>query len=177
MNSEELDIVSPLDPHYLDEVRKLGNSMRDKYYDQHKACPECGSTRNCQSYVGYIMDLRNPEEYNDKNRAKCNDCNWVGTVHDLVKAKKYSLIGIRYDYTPNSYTGTSETTTERTVVATFDSKEMAEAYVKKACLKKAKNPTWSSPLSFKAKSLLGTYSYAEIECDDSNDEPVHNPIL
>ncbi len=175
MNNE--DIIHPFDSNYLDELRRLHEGMRNQYYLRHNACPECGYTKTRQTYAGYVMDLANPEAYQDKNKAACNKCNWAGTVHDMVPAKRYELIATRWEYTPNSYTGEAEQRTETEVVATFDTKEMAEAYIKKSSLKKPKTNNWSSDNKFKAKSLLSGFTDTEIRiCVEPESYP-HNPTL
>ena len=88
----------------------------------------------------------------------------------------YELIGIRHDYTPNSYAGGCDEVIQREILATFDTQLHAEEYVKKSKLKKPRGSIWSSPLNFKSKSLLGNYSYAEIE--EHRDQAIpHSPVL
>lgn len=56
---------------------------RDAYYAKHQRCPSCHGTKSEQTLVGYTFDMSKPEEYRDENRARCSNCGWVGTVHNL----------------------------------------------------------------------------------------------
>lgn len=53
---------------------------RSDYYKEHKCCPKCGNSKIVTTCVGYL-DI-------DRNRASCNECHWMGIVHDLVPEKK-----------------------------------------------------------------------------------------
>ena len=57
--------------------------LRDKYYENHKACPICKSKHTCQTLVGYTFDSRYPELHKDENSTTCQ-CGWTGIVHDLI---------------------------------------------------------------------------------------------
>lgn len=57
--------------------------MRE-YRENHTYCPECGSCKNHQTLMGYVMDINHPEDFKDLNRVSCIECDWTGTVHDLV---------------------------------------------------------------------------------------------
>lgn len=59
--------------------------FRKEYYDSHKSCPRCGSQHTVQTLLGYTLDCSNLQAYRDENRARCGDCGWTGTVHELVK--------------------------------------------------------------------------------------------
>lgn len=91
------------------------------------------------------------------------------------RCSMYYLIGIRYDYTPNSYTGKSEESETRDIIASFDTEDLASEYIRYSKLKSPKREIWSSDMPFKKKSLLGSYSYAEIEEYIPEDYP-HNPV-
>ena len=56
------------------------------YHRQHAACPQCGAVDNEQTCVGYIPIPGHEDEYQDRNRVRC-ECGWVGIVHDLVPEK------------------------------------------------------------------------------------------
>lgn len=55
-----------------------------KYNDEHYCCPKCGSRNFSCTLAGYIVDTDHPEEYKDKNRVECHNCNWEGIYHDLA---------------------------------------------------------------------------------------------
>jgi hypothetical protein len=67
--------------------RKKLKEFREQYYIDHKACPKCGYTGTCSTYVGYIpvIDANYEIKYKDENRVTCNKCHWEGITHDLVK--------------------------------------------------------------------------------------------
>lgn len=76
-------------------MNKFKNSS--EYYEYHKCCPTCYCDKTCQTLVGYIW---NPDvEFIDNNEAECGNCQWVGTVHDLVPSqiKKVKLTGEQID--------------------------------------------------------------------------------
>lgn len=54
--------------------------LSEFYYEQHAACPACGSDSIKKTCIGCLGDK-------DTNRAKCCTCKWVGIVHDLVPQK------------------------------------------------------------------------------------------
>lgn len=54
----------------------------DIYYQEHIACPICGSDSIETSLVGYYS-----VPHKDKNTAKCL-CGWKGIVDDLVPIKE-----------------------------------------------------------------------------------------
>lgn len=63
-----------------EEVEKLKQGYID-YYNNHKACPQCGKTDICSTTGPW-----GPTPYQrgiDTNKAWC-DCGWQGTVNDLV---------------------------------------------------------------------------------------------
>lgn len=65
-----------------DDDKKYMKLMKE-YHNSHRNCPECGSLPSYSTYMGYILDLRCPQNYKDLNTVKC-DCGWKGIVHDLV---------------------------------------------------------------------------------------------
>jgi ribosomal protein L32 len=62
------------------------HSALQEYRRAHRACPECGGVWIRRKMVGFNMF--DPTTYRDENRAICDDCQWVGTVHDLVPVKE-----------------------------------------------------------------------------------------
>lgn len=69
--------------------KKAGKASIKRYCEQHKACPECGSTSTCQTHCGYIIPVidengkvTNEDSYKNENSATCK-CGWKGIVHDL----------------------------------------------------------------------------------------------
>jgi hypothetical protein len=89
------------------------------------------------------------------------------------------LWGIRTDYHQERIGGDFEPNEVRELVATFNTREMAESYVSAA---KRKNPprrtAFSRPTTFLKKSLLGYYDGVEIESMEEPDyPPPHNPTL
>jgi len=68
--------------------RIVGDAFKNAYHKDHCACPLCGSTKNCQTYVGYIVHVDNgvvlnADEFKDENNILCK-CGWKGIVHELV---------------------------------------------------------------------------------------------
>jgi hypothetical protein len=57
---------------------------REAYYDKRKRCPCCYGTWLSQTLVGYTFDMSKPEEFEDRNEARCQACGWVGLVHDMT---------------------------------------------------------------------------------------------
>ena len=68
--------------------RRPLKEARDRYYGQHKCCPQCASPRHTSTYMGYIMVLGREGEYKDENHVKCSDCGWKGITHDLKPRKE-----------------------------------------------------------------------------------------
>ena len=86
--------------------------------------------------------------------------------------KKWIIIGYRREFDYGCYDHCSceyEMIEEK--VATFDSKKMAEDYVKKSKLK-----SLGSGRIFRAKSLLSIFNYVEVEEYDPESFP-HNPTI
>lgn len=78
---------APYIPILLTEPRPMNDEytlFMNEYNRLHSHCPECGSTSNVQTLVGYILDLSKKEEYKDRNGCSCCCCGWTGIVHDLV---------------------------------------------------------------------------------------------
>lgn len=86
---------------------------------------------------------------------------------------KIALYGIKITYTPST-DGSCHEDVERTLVATFDTFEMAKAYVKKSRLKKPRRNTWMNDVHFRANSLLRDCGDYEIEIVENHNVP-HNP--
>ena len=76
----------------------------------------------------------------------------------------YELIGISRG---NRYSDYKEE-----VVATFDSREKALEYIKKA---KLKQPKWHR--TFKCGTLLSCYDYTEVQGKEEIIDPPHNPEI
>lgn len=63
-------------------MSKEYNIFMDKYEEEHKCCPKCGSESYTTTYMGYILDMDNKESYKDENRCTCKDCGDVHITHD-----------------------------------------------------------------------------------------------
>lgn len=66
-----------------DNEKSKSASIQERYYDNHKRCPNCGNTKLSQTYVGFI--IQSPHD-TDTNKVTCK-CGWTGIVHDLVEDK------------------------------------------------------------------------------------------
>jgi len=86
----------------------------------------------------------------------------------------YVIIGTIIDYHQTVIGGSFEEFEKTEKIATFDTKEAAEEYIKKSKLKTPKRAFFSSEKPFKMKSLLWECTYAEIE---EYNEPPHNPQI
>lgn len=86
---------------------------------------------------------------------------------------KVQIVGYRTDheYGYGGWTGCKEDIRE--IIATFDNKKDALAYIKNSRLK---NPS-DKGRPFKQKSLLSPFEDAEIEELTENDPPPHNPSM
>ena len=62
------------------------SSIKDKWYNDHKCCPECGSEDLTKSIVAVVE--KNGEFRDDVNTAKCNKCGWKGMVKNLTPSKE-----------------------------------------------------------------------------------------
>lgn len=85
----------------------------------------------------------------------------------------FELVGIRIYHTPYSYAGQISHNITKEVVATFDTLEAAEKYIK--CNKLAKIQqlcSWDSGRGFKKRSLLAGFTWAEVR---ERDAVPHNP--
>jgi len=65
------------------------NKFMKQYYENHKYCPKCGSTGHSSTYVGYILDMQNKDNYKDLNTCVCRQCGNVHTTHDRIKTFNY----------------------------------------------------------------------------------------
>jgi hypothetical protein len=88
----------------------------------------------------------------------------------------YCIIGYQTEYTPSLEGGPAREDEIEEIVATFDTKEMAENYIKKAKLKKFKSEVWSRGFAFKQASVLSLYASAEVHEYINPDFP-HNPTI
>jgi transcription elongation factor Elf1 len=68
----------------IEESRKKTKENLRKYEEQHKYCPECGSTSHSITYMCCMMDNDHPENYKDENIVVCGECGWRATKHDMV---------------------------------------------------------------------------------------------
>lgn len=80
-----------MDKEDLARNRAAVAKFKKEYNEAHKACPQCGCTFTCQTYVGFIIMvddeiITNRDTYKNENKADCTKCDWVGIVHDLVAA-------------------------------------------------------------------------------------------
>ena len=92
----------------------------------------------------------------------------------------YELVGYRCEYTPDEFGVNGgkafEYETEE-VVAKFDNKKDAEAYIENSKLKHRIRQTWSIDKVFKRKSLLWHYERAWIQERKDPDPVPHNPVI
>jgi len=93
----------------------------------------------------------------------------------------YELYGLRedYDYGYGGYSGTSQDICD--LIATFDTREQAQAYVRKSELKKPQHRfgyrLQFGKYRFRATSLLRSYADYDIRLQVKAWEPEHNPTL
>ena len=93
----------------------------------------------------------------------------------------YELYGLRedYDYGYGDNPGTSQDICD--LIATFDSREYAEAYVRKSELKNPQHRFGHrlqfGRYRFRATSLLRSYAGYDIKLQVKSSEPEHNPKL
>lgn len=83
-----------------------------------------------------------------------------------IKASKTSYIPTRF--------GKSEEEETEEIIATFDTELMAKQFIDRCRLKQPIKSTWNSPINFKSNTLLGGYTYADIEIYEVDCIP-HNP--
>lgn len=62
--------------------------FKDRYREDHAACPRCGATAHSSTYVNYILSLEKADEYKDLNDCICSDCGDRHTTHERVKKVK-----------------------------------------------------------------------------------------
>ncbi len=53
-----------------------------RYYNNHSHCPKCGYDSCSRTYMGYIMNADEVDNFKDENKVKCK-CGWSGIVNDL----------------------------------------------------------------------------------------------
>jgi len=63
------------------------NNFMEKYENDHKCCPKCGSMDHRTTCVGYIVHMDKLDEYKDLNRCTCHSCGDIHTTHDRIPAK------------------------------------------------------------------------------------------
>ena len=88
-----------------------------------------------------------------------------------------NLYATRTCYSPNSYTGETEAYETRSLIATFDNRDMAEDFVESCKLKAPKRNNWSNDEPFKRRSLLGGYGSVEFESPEPPVSVPHNPEM
>ena len=98
----------------------------------------------------------------------------------MTKIKQiWVIIGsyMESEYGYGGYTGKSDWIDEK--IATFDTKQMALNYIKKAELKYKTKPSFNTHNTprFRKKSLLRGFVYTSVEIYYPPTTPSHNPIL
>lgn len=78
---------------------KMYNDFMDQYHQDHKVCPKCGSKRAITTLVGFVLDLRTPEKYEDLNSATCLKCGHEHTVHQRISVKQFNKIAKEFAFT------------------------------------------------------------------------------
>jgi hypothetical protein len=86
------------------------------------------------------------------------------------------LIGITEHVFLSHIGGQFKTEEQEEIVATFNTREQAERYVRAAGLKKEKREAFTGTVRYKANSVLRGCAYHEICEEEDNDVP-HNPML
>lgn len=71
-----------------EEYRKRRDEFYQKYREEHRCCPNCGSRNYTMTLLGIPLNLDKADEYRDINSCHCQDCGWRGIRHDLVPEKK-----------------------------------------------------------------------------------------
>jgi len=89
----------------------------------------------------------------------------------------YKLYGIKTTYTPSYDEREPRSDVERKLVATFDTIEQVEKYIKKARLKTPIRQTWTNDYYFRSNSVLAKCGDYEIESYDNEDSVPHNPEI
>lgn len=69
------------------QYAKKADEFRDQYNKDHEACPKCGSLIYMTTLVGFIVNMSEPEKYQDKNKCTCESCGDVHITHDRVPKK------------------------------------------------------------------------------------------
>ena len=59
---------------------------REKFYNEHVACPDCDNTRISVTLVG-VIDWGDEDFFDGTNTAKCK-CGWAGPIGDLLPEKE-----------------------------------------------------------------------------------------
>lgn len=74
-------LIKERDPNDTDTTYE---DFMKKYREDHKYCPKCGAVSHSSTFVGYVFNRDNPEEYKDLNRCVCQECNDIHTYHDRI---------------------------------------------------------------------------------------------
>ena len=61
------------------------NDFLERYLNNHKLCPKCGSPSCESTCVGYLVDMNNTDDYKDLNNCRCSNCGDTHTTHERVK--------------------------------------------------------------------------------------------
>jgi hypothetical protein len=74
--------LGTLDECIPDKEEERRELLEKDYKENHRACPNCGSSR----YSTTLLPLRyKNDKYEDHNNIRCSDCHWTGKGHELVK--------------------------------------------------------------------------------------------
>lgn len=70
----------------FEKLHQKYKKFMEQYNKDHRLCPKCGSEKHTETYVGYVSNHDNPEDYKDKNYCECLNCGDVHIKHDRVKS-------------------------------------------------------------------------------------------
>lgn len=87
--SEETQMI-PKDNDFIDYIASMTRSSRantlNKYYKEHKYCPNCGSDYYVSTLTS-VIEGNDASQCRDNNEAFCL-CGFKHTVHDRVQIRK-----------------------------------------------------------------------------------------
>ena len=83
-NTESGIILAPYILSLTNVPDKKYTEFMAKYKSKHKCCPNCGSTDYISTLIGFAFYSDKPDEYKDRNRCVCADCNDRHIVHDRI---------------------------------------------------------------------------------------------
>jgi hypothetical protein len=59
--------------------------FKDEYNKKHVCCPKCGYHKYIkQTFIGFTVNIKNKENYQDLNRCDCPKCDHLHIFHDRV---------------------------------------------------------------------------------------------